>query len=99
MSDKSETIIHGGGESEAVNRRGFLGQAGGAAVGAGLLAACGAGGDESEAGSSAAVQTGPRVRWRLASSFPRGLDTIFGTAEHLAEMCSTLTGGRFEIRP
>ncbi|MGI9625385.1 MAG: TRAP transporter substrate-binding protein [Longimicrobiales bacterium] len=81
-----------------MNRRGFLGQAAGGVMGAGLMAACGAGGDEA-ATSGAAVQEGPRVRWRLASSFPRSLDTIFGTAEHLGEVCSALTGGRFEIRP
>ncbi len=86
------------GTPEAVGRRGFVGQAAGAIVGAGLVAACGAGGDEAEGGAPA-VQTGPRIRWRLASSFPRGLDTIFGTAEHLGRVCSELTGGRFEIRP
>ena len=83
---------------ESVGRRGFLGQAGGAVVGAGLLAACGAASEGSDGEGAPSVQTGPRVRWRLASSFPRALDTIFGTAEHLGEVCSRLTGGRFEIR-
>ncbi|WP_038048776.1 TRAP transporter substrate-binding protein [Thermus caliditerrae] len=45
------------------------------------------------------AQTGPSIRWRLASSFPKSLDTIFGAAEVLAERVSALTGGRFQIRP
>ena len=80
-----------------VSRRRFLGQAAGGVVGAGLVAACGAGGDSSEGGAPA-VQTAQRVTWRLASSFPRGLDTIFGANEHLAEQVSAMTGGAFQIR-
>ena len=99
MSAENDTTVDGvGNDAGPVTRRGFFGQAAGVVGGAGLVAACGAGGDESEVGAPA-VQTRPRVRWRLASSFPRGLDTIFGTAEHLAEVCSALTGGQFEIRP
>ena len=62
-----------------VGRRRFLEKVGSAAVGGGILAACGAG-DSSEAGAPA-VQTSPRVQWRMASAFPRGLDAIFGAAE------------------
>ena len=46
-----------------------------------------------------AVQTGERVLWRLASSYPRSLDTIYGAGEVLAEVVSNMTGGRFQIRP
>jgi len=45
------------------------------------------------------AQASPSVRWRLASSFPKSLDTIYGAAEVLAERVSALTGGRFQIRP
>lgn len=38
------------------------------------------------------------VRWRLASSFPRSLDTIFGAAEVLAEQVRRMSGGSFDIR-
>lgn len=40
----------------------------------------------------------PAIRWRLASSFPRSLDTIFGGAETLANRVRAMTGGRFDIR-
>lgn len=45
-----------------------------------------------------AVAEGPTVKWRLASSFPESLDTIYGGAETLAARVAELTGGRFEIR-
>ncbi|MGE3165237.1 MAG: TRAP transporter substrate-binding protein [Planctomycetota bacterium] len=44
-----------------------------------------------------AVRTQPHVRWRLASSFPRSLDTIFGAAEVLSRRVDELTEGRFKI--
>jgi TRAP-type mannitol/chloroaromatic compound transport system substrate-binding protein len=37
------------------------------------------------------------VRWRLASSFPRSLDTIYGAAEVFAQKAKALSGGRFEV--
>ena len=45
------------------------------------------------------AQASPTVRWRLASSFPKSLDTLYGAAEVLAERVSALTGGKFQIRP
>ncbi|MGB3542625.1 TRAP transporter substrate-binding protein [Rubrivirga sp.] len=44
-----------------------------------------------------AVVTRPRVRWRLASSFPRSTEILFSAAEELASRVSALTDGRFEI--
>jgi TRAP-type mannitol/chloroaromatic compound transport system substrate-binding protein len=40
----------------------------------------------------------PTVRWRLASSFPKSLDTIYGAGETLARRIEQLTGGKFQIR-
>ena len=40
----------------------------------------------------------PSVRWRLASSFPKSLDTIYGAAETLSKRVAALTGGKFQIR-
>ncbi|MCP5023400.1 MAG: TRAP transporter substrate-binding protein [bacterium] len=45
-----------------------------------------------------AVHTTERVRWRLASSFPSSLDTIFGAAEVLSKRLSEMTEGNFTIR-
>ena len=40
----------------------------------------------------------PEVQWRMASSFPKSLDTIYGAAELLANRVSKLTQGKFQIR-
>ncbi len=49
------------------------------------------------AGIAPAVHAQAAVRWRLASSFPRSLDTIFGSAEKLSQTVKALSGGKFEI--
>ncbi|MEA3155783.1 MAG: hypothetical protein QOK44_3372, partial [Betaproteobacteria bacterium] len=46
----------------------------------------------------ALAQSQPQIRWRMASSFPKSLDTLYGTAELIAGRVSRLTEGRFEIR-
>lgn len=40
----------------------------------------------------------PIIRWRLASSFPKSLDTLYGAAETLSKRVAALTGGKFQIR-
>jgi len=40
----------------------------------------------------------PAIRWRLASSYPKSLDTIYGAAELLAERVNRITEGKFQIR-
>ncbi len=40
---------------------------------------------------------GAAVRWRLASSFPKSLDTIFGAADTFAKKVSEMSGGKFTI--
>ena len=40
----------------------------------------------------------PTVKWRLASSFPRSLDTIFGAAEVMAKRVAACPGGKFQIQ-
>ena len=45
----------------------------------------------------AVVHAQAAVRWRLASSFPKSLDTIFGASEVFAKKVSEMTGGKFQI--
>ena len=40
----------------------------------------------------------PTLKWRLASSFPKSLDTLFGASELLTQRVAEITGGKFEIR-
>ena len=44
------------------------------------------------------AQGSPAVKWRLASSFPKSLDTIFGAAEVVSKSVSAATGGKFDIQ-
>ncbi|HEY0953745.1 MAG TPA: TRAP transporter substrate-binding protein [Roseateles sp.] len=67
-----------------MERRSFVRQAGLA----GVLAA---------GAAPAIVQAQAQVRWRLASSFPKSLDTIFGAADVFAKKVSEMTGGKFQV--
>jgi TRAP-type mannitol/chloroaromatic compound transport system substrate-binding protein len=49
------------------------------------------------AGVAPAVHAQAAIRWRLASSFPKSLDTIFGAAEVFANAVKAMSGGKFEI--
>ena len=49
------------------------------------------------AGIAPAVHAQAAIRWRLASSFPKSLDTIHGAADVFAKAVKTMTGGKFEI--
>ena len=46
----------------------------------------------------ALAQALPTINWRLASSFPKSLDTIYGAAETFSKRVTSLTGGKFNIR-
>jgi TRAP-type mannitol/chloroaromatic compound transport system substrate-binding protein len=81
----------------AVDRRTFLGRA--AAVGAAGVAGAAAAGCAGPGTGGPAVRTQEHVQWRLASSFPRALDALYGSADRLAERLEQLTEGRFRIRP
>jgi TRAP-type mannitol/chloroaromatic compound transport system substrate-binding protein len=47
--------------------------------------------------SPAIVQAQAQVRWRLASSFPKALDTIFGAADVFAKAVNAMSGGKFTV--
>ncbi len=44
-----------------------------------------------------AVRAQTQIRWRLASSFPKSLDTLFGCAEFFAKQVTTASGGRLTV--
>ena len=46
----------------------------------------------------AIAQSQPTIKWRLTSSFPKSLDTIYGGADVLANRLRAMTGGKFDIR-
>jgi len=83
-----------------MKRRDFLRKAvtgtAGAAAGVAAVAGCG-GGEQALSEGAPAVHTNPKVKWTLVSSFPRGLDTIFGASLVLAEKVAAMTNGNFTI--
>jgi len=47
----------------------------------------------------AIAQSQPSIQWRLAASWPKSLDTLFGGCELIAKRVSDMTDGKFQIRP
>jgi TRAP-type mannitol/chloroaromatic compound transport system substrate-binding protein len=92
-----------------MRRRSFVAQAAAAAA-ALALAACGkkeekapekaqAPAPTTAAPAAPAVVTGgPTVTWRLASSFPKSLDTIYGGAITVSEIVAAATNNKFQIQ-
>jgi TRAP-type mannitol/chloroaromatic compound transport system substrate-binding protein len=70
-----------------MKRRQFLKSAGtGAAAGAALIAA------------PAIAQSMPEIKWRMATSFPKSLDTLFGAMELFVRRVGEATDNKFQIR-
>jgi TRAP-type mannitol/chloroaromatic compound transport system substrate-binding protein len=69
-----------------MSRREFLTKTGAAAVATGAAVVC-----------APAIAQSDVVRWRCASSFPKSVDTLFGTAELVARRVGQITGGKFQI--
>jgi TRAP-type mannitol/chloroaromatic compound transport system substrate-binding protein len=46
----------------------------------------------------AIAQSSPEVKWRLTSSFPKSLDTIYGGAEQVAKYVAEMTDNKFQIQ-
>ena len=74
-----------------MSRRKFLENAG--VIGASAVAAA-----VSLQPTEAKADGQPVIKWRLASSFPKNLDVIFGAAETMAQRVRALTDGKFDIR-
>ena len=68
-----------------MNRRKFL-SAGGVGLAASTMAA------------PAIAQSSPTINWRMATSWPKSLDTIFGGAEYFAQRLAEMTDQKFLVR-
>lgn len=87
-----------------MERRSFLLKASAVAA-TGALAACGKeekpaapAASASAPAAPAVIGSNPAVEWRMASSFPKSLDTIYGGGELLAQRVKELTDGKFNIK-
>src|SRR5882757_5766250 len=68
-----------------MKRRQFLG-----AAGAGLAVA--------SIAKPAIAQSAPELKWRLTSSFPKSLDTLYGAAEVFSKAVAESTDNKFQIQ-
>ncbi|ALJ37675.1 ABC transporter substrate-binding protein [Azospirillum brasilense] len=64
-----------------------------------FLASAGVGVAASTLAAPAIAQSTPEVHWRLASSFPKSLDTIYGAADVISRRVAAITDNKFTIRP
>ncbi len=48
--------------------------------------------------SPAIAQSSPEIKWRLASSFPKSLDTIYGGAEVFSKHLAEATDNKFQVQ-
>lgn len=81
-----------------IKRRDFLKKAGAGAAGVAALGACAPGEGGGEGAAQSGGISGPRVSWRLATSFPPSLDLLHGAGVRVAQRVEALTGGNFTIR-
>ena len=47
----------------------------------------------------AIAQSMPEIRWRLAASWPKALDTLYGGCEYFCKRVAEVTDNRFQIQP
>jgi len=72
---------------DSMKRRDFLKVTGIGAAGAATLAA------------PAIAQSMPELKWRLAASWPKSLDTLWGGAELLTKYIAEATDNKFQVEP
>jgi len=72
-----------------VTRRNFIKTAGAGGVGAAAASLA----------APAIAQSAPEIKWRLAASWPKSLDTLWGGCEYFAKRIADITDNRFQIQP
>ncbi len=71
-------------DTQRIKRRHLLRAAGGAFAAAAIA-------------KPAIAQSNPAIKWRLTSSFPKSLDTLYGAVETITKFVSEATDGQFQI--
>lgn len=77
-----------------IKRRKLLGYAATGVATTAALAAC----NTTNTGPAVQGSSLPTVRWKMATSWPTSLDTLYGAAEIVAQRVGELTDGRFTIQ-
>jgi TRAP-type mannitol/chloroaromatic compound transport system substrate-binding protein len=63
-----------------------------------FLKTAGAGMAASAVAAPAIAQSMPEVRWRLTASWPKSLDTLYGTCESFAKYVAEATDNKFQVQ-
>ena len=63
-----------------------------------FLKAAGVGLAASAVAAPAVAQSSPEIKWRLAASWPKSLDTLFGGCEYFAKRVGEITDNKFQIQ-
>ena len=63
-----------------------------------FLGAAGLGVAATAVAAPAIAQTSPELKWRLTSSFPKSLDTLYGAAEVFSKAVAEATDNKFQIQ-
>lgn len=63
-----------------------------------VLGAAGVGLSAAVIGRPAIAQSMPGIKWRLTSSFPRALNTLFGGSEVFAKAVAEATDNAFQFK-
>jgi TRAP-type mannitol/chloroaromatic compound transport system substrate-binding protein len=63
-----------------------------------FLKTAGAGIAASAIAAPAIAQSAPEIKWRLTSSFPKSLDTLYGAAEQFTKAVAEMTDNKFQIQ-
>src|SRR6478735_10460616 len=71
---------------DSMKRRDFIKVSGMGAVGAATMAA------------PAIAQSMPEIKWRMTTSWPKSLDTLYGAAEVMAKSVAEATDNKFQIQ-
>ena len=60
-----------------------------------ILVAC----DQTSNSPSVQADSLPKIKWRMVTSWPKSLDTIYGGAQTICDRVAAMTGGNFTIEP
>jgi TRAP-type mannitol/chloroaromatic compound transport system substrate-binding protein len=85
VAKKETAHITQGGSS--MKRRDFIKVAGAGVAGSAVIAA------------PAIAQSTPEIKWRMPTSWPKSLDTLYGGAEMMAKVVAEATDNKFQIQP
>ncbi|WP_330204185.1 TRAP transporter substrate-binding protein [Cyanobacterium sp. Dongsha4] len=77
-----------------MQRRQFLTNAGISAVTSATLVSC-----QSQNNSSVTANSLPEIKWRMVTSWPKSLDTIYGAVVGLCDRLKAMSSGKFQITP